>query len=118
MDVDVDVDVDGVVGEVAEREVAQRATGERHGVPRRVTVRYFASAAAATGCDEQVLELARHGGDPTVGDVVEAVVAAHPDAERLMALCSILAAGQLLTDRLAPLGEAQVIDVLPPFAGG
>ena len=85
---------------------------------RVVTVRYFASVAAATGRDEEELELAVRAAEATVGDVVSAVIEAHPEVERLVALCSVLAGGRVLTDPHEPLGDAQVVDVLPPFAGG
>ena len=80
-----------------------------------VTVRYFAAAAAGAGCDEETLVVPV---DATVGDVLAAVLAAHPGLEALLALCSVLAEGRLLRDPAAPLAGATTVDVLPPFAGG
>lgn len=82
---------------------------------RAVTVRYFAAAAAGAGREEEVLALPPGA---TVADVTGAVLDAHPGLERLLALCSVLAGGRLLRDPAEPLGDADVVDVLPPFAGG
>lgn len=84
-----------------------------------VTVRYFAAAAAAAGRDEEILALdVPDGAAATVGHVTEAVLAAHPGLDALLALCSVLADGRLLRDPGATLGGAATVDVLPPFAGG
>ena len=63
-----------------------------------VTVRYWAAARAAVGTDSET----RTGA--TVGEVVGAAVAAHPDLEQ--------------EGRDAPVVDGGTVEVLPPFAGG
>ena len=79
-----------------------------------VTVRYFAAAAEAAGVLVDTLDGVR-----TAGEVRAAVVAAHgPALERVLARCSLLAAGVRLDHDDAPVASGVTVDVLPPFAGG
>jgi len=83
-----------------------------------VTVRYWAGARAAAGVAEDVFEV---GGPTTLADVVRRVLAAHPDAARVVGVCSVL-----VGDR--PVGAQDpdsvvvepgtTVELLPPFAGG
>ena len=81
-----------------------------------VTVRYFAAAAEAAGVTVDVLD---ETAARTAADLRATVVAAHgPELERVLARCSLLAAGSRLAhdDDAVPAGAT--VDVLPPFAGG
>jgi sulfur-carrier protein len=78
-----------------------------------ITVRYFAAAAEAAGVQQEELDAV------TAGDLRRAMVTAHgPALERVLARCSLLAAGRRLADDAAPLTDGVTVDVLPPFAGG
>ncbi|GAB3583130.1 MoaD/ThiS family protein [Amycolatopsis endophytica] len=81
-----------------------------------VLVRYFASARAAAGVEEEVVYL------PAGASVAEAVVALrdlHPDSlPRILRAASFLVDGVAVRDPSRPLPEGSELDVLPPFAGG
>jgi len=76
-----------------------------------VTVRYWAAARAAVGTDSET----RTGA--TVGEVVGAAVAAHPDLERVSRVATFLLDGRKV-GRDAPVVDGGTVEVLPPFAGG
>jgi sulfur-carrier protein len=76
-----------------------------------VTIRYWASARAAAGCDSERLA----GYD--VSDLLEAAVAAHAGLAAVLAVCTILLDGRVVSAS-EPLSEGVVLEVLPPFAGG
>lgn len=90
-----------------------------------VTVRYFAAARAAAGVSEETLPVPATAidGKPdpvgTVGQVVAALIDRHGSA-----LGQVLARCSYLLDEVAVHGfgtvvrDGQVLDVLPPFAGG
>jgi len=78
---------------------------------RTVTVRYWAAARAAAGTDSEQ----RPGA--TVGQVVEASVAAHPDLARVAAVATFLLDGRSV-GRDEPVPDGGTVEVLPPFAGG
>lgn len=79
-----------------------------------VTVRLFAAARAAAGASEVPVPAG------SLAEILDAVEAAHPGFTRVRPACSIL------LDETAVHGDAagvtvrdgQVVDVLPPFAGG
>ena len=81
-----------------------------------VLVRYFASARAASGVEEELLQLPAGA---SVSEAVGALRERHPDG-----LPSILEAASFLLDGIAvrdpsrPLPDGAELDVLPPFAGG
>ncbi len=77
-----------------------------------VTVRYFAAAAEAAGCDTESLP----GG--TAADLVAEMTRRHGTAlAEVLTRCSLLAAGTRVEgDDEVPDGGS--LDVLPPFAGG
>ncbi|WP_346620633.1 MoaD/ThiS family protein [Blastococcus montanus] len=78
-----------------------------------VTVRYFAGARAAAGVGTE----ARDAG--SLDELVGQIVADHGEKlERVLAACSFLVDGTQTRDRAARLSPGQVVDVLPPFAGG
>lgn len=81
------------------------------------TIRWFAGAAHAAGCEEEVLEGAELVA--LTGRVVrDALAERHPDAATVLQRCSFLADGSRL-EALAPWPvDAVVVDVLPPFTGG
>ena len=85
--------------------------GEVGSAEQTVTVRYWAAARAAAGTDGEVLP-----GD-TVGAVVDAAVAAHPELARVARVASFLLDGRKVT-REAAVGDGETVEVLPPFAGG
>jgi molybdopterin converting factor small subunit len=76
-----------------------------------VTIRYWASARAAAGCDSE--SFSGH----QVGDVLEAAAAAHTGLAVILAVSTILLDGRLVTASV-PLRRGTTIEVLPPFAGG
>jgi molybdopterin synthase sulfur carrier subunit len=77
------------------------------------TVRYFASARAAAGREEEPVDAA------TLGELVHIVGDRHGEQ-----LALVLKVSSYLVDGLArragdtPLGSECTVDVLPPFAGG
>lgn len=81
-----------------------------------VTVRYFAAAAEAAGVSTETFDA---DAARTAGQLRAALVAAHgPELERVLARCSLLAAGSRLDDDDARVAPGVTVDVLPPFAGG
>jgi len=76
-----------------------------------IRVRYFAAAAEAAGTDsedraERSLEQLRAG-----------VIADHPALAGILPRCAVMVDG-VRSDDDRPLDDVQLIDVLPPFAGG
>ncbi|QOR71473.1 MoaD/ThiS family protein [Ruania alkalisoli] len=75
-------------------------------------VRYFAAAAEAAG---------RHGESlaaNTIGELRALMVERHGEQlERVLTRCSLLVDGVVAEDATT-LEETDVVDVLPPFAGG
>jgi sulfur-carrier protein len=79
-------------------------------------VRYFASARAATGVDEEKVQL---DAGATVATLVAAIAEQHgPELARVLERCSYLLDEVAVRDRETTLGETPTVDVLPPFAGG
>jgi sulfur-carrier protein len=88
-----------------------------------LNVRYFAAARAAAGVEEELFDL-------PAGATVEALLHAVLDVERpappagtpplarLLARSSFLLNEVAVRDRTVLLGPDDVVDVLPPFAGG
>ncbi|WP_123681970.1 MoaD/ThiS family protein [Curtobacterium sp. PhB115] len=77
------------------------------------TIRFFAAARAAVGVDS----LSTTAG--TIDEAVREVAAVDP--ERWAALqerCSYLVDGVTTRDRGTSLAGVEVVDVMPPFAGG
>jgi len=86
-----------------------------------VTVRYWAAARAAAGVASEEVPLGPRG---SLEEVLAAVRDRHPDRPRLaqvVAVCSVLV-GDRPVGATAPaqvrLAEGDVVELLPPFAGG
>lgn len=81
-------------------------------------VRYFGAAQAAAGVPEERLELDGVGLTEVLGEICSL----HPDGDpamaRVLERSSFLLNEVALRDRSEPIGRDDVLDVLPPFAGG
>ncbi|WP_152192581.1 MoaD/ThiS family protein [Georgenia satyanarayanai] len=76
------------------------------------TVRYFAAAAEAAGREQEPVEPA------TVGELRAVLSERHGERlARVLERCSVLVNG-VRSDNDAPVTAGDVVDVLPPFAGG
>lgn len=81
-----------------------------------VRMRFFASARAATGLDELTVTLPEGA---TIAQVLSGLdPAPGQPLDQVLARCSFLVNAVATTDRGTALGDGDVIDVLPPFAGG
>jgi sulfur-carrier protein len=85
-----------------------------------VTVHYWAGARAAAGVASEDFPV---DGPLTLADLVRRVVAAHPgpDLERVVGACSVLVGDQPVGTRdpeSVVVRPGQVVELLPPFAGG
>jgi molybdopterin synthase sulfur carrier subunit len=93
-------------------------TGEHAPSHCRVTLRYWAAARAAAGQVEEHFEAT------TVGAVLEQARRAHSDNPRfaqVLDVSSLLVADQpigMADPATVPLADGDVVEVLPPFAGG
>ncbi|MFS0895118.1 MoaD/ThiS family protein [Microbacterium sp. 179-I 3D3 NHS] len=74
-------------------------------------VRYFAAAAEAAGTDAEERD------ESTLVALRAAVVAQHPALSDILPRCAVMVDGVRADDDRS-LDDAQLIDVLPPFAGG
>jgi molybdopterin converting factor small subunit len=74
-------------------------------------VRYFAAAEEAAGTDAELRT------EATLGQLRAAVVSEHPGLGAILPRCAVLVGGSRVGDDTA-LGDADLVDVLPPFAGG
>ncbi|WP_328360813.1 MoaD/ThiS family protein [Mycobacterium sp. NBC_00419] len=83
--------------------------------PVEVTVRFFAAARAAAGTDTDELTLTAGA---TVADVVSELCCRSDELARVLQRCSYLCDGVAVRDRAVNLRSGQIVDVLPPFAGG
>lgn len=91
-------------------------------------VRFFAAAAAATGVEEQRVDLtALAGSQPfTLADLSDLLVASFPVSAsghtpplaEILTRCSFLLNEVSTRDLSLALSPGDVVDVLPPFAGG
>lgn len=76
-------------------------------------VRYFAAAAEAAGTQSEMVSAS------TVGELRARLIASHgPELERVLTRCALLVDGRRIDDPEASIADAEVVDVLPPFAGG
>lgn len=88
---------------------------EEHGTTT-LLVRFFASARAAAGVEEETLHLPSAA---TVADAVAALRERHPeDLPRILEAAGFLLDGVAVRDTARPLPDGGELDVLPPFAGG
>ena len=74
-------------------------------------VRYFAAAQEATGLDQE------RRAETTLGALRRAVASEHPALGGILPRCAVLVAGARVDDA-TPLAADDLVDVLPPFAGG
>lgn len=74
-------------------------------------VRYFAAAAEAAGTD------AEDRSERTLVALRAAVVAEHPALVDILPRCAVMVDG-VRSDDDRPLDGVELVDVLPPFAGG
>jgi sulfur-carrier protein len=74
-------------------------------------VRYFAAAAEAAGTDVE------ERAETSLDALRAAVVAEHPALEGILPRCAVLVDG-VRTDSDLSLAGVDLVDVLPPFAGG
>jgi molybdopterin synthase sulfur carrier subunit len=80
-----------------------------------INIRYFAAARAAAGVEDETLGIAA---GTTVADLVDQLSGRDPKLASVLARCSFLCDGVAVRDRSAALKSRQILDVLPPFAGG
>jgi molybdopterin converting factor small subunit len=81
----------------------------------RVTVRFFAAARAAAGVDSETVSVAA---GTTVAELVDQLGARDAELAKVLKRCSFLCDAIAVRDLGMTLGDAQTVDVLPPFAGG
>jgi molybdopterin synthase sulfur carrier subunit len=74
-------------------------------------VRYFAAAAEAAGVDTE------ERSETSLVALRTAVIADHPELAPILPRCAVMVDG-VRADDDRPLDDAELIDVLPPFAGG
>ncbi len=74
-------------------------------------VRYFAAAAEAAGTDSE------ERGETSLVALRAEIVAEHPALADILPRCAVLVDG-VRTDGDLALDDAELIDILPPFAGG
>lgn len=74
-------------------------------------VRYFAAAQDAAGTHTE------QRSEQTLGDLRRAVAAEHPGLAGILPRCAVLVGGSRVDDA-ATLTAEDLVDVLPPFAGG
>ncbi|RSD20287.1 MoaD/ThiS family protein [Amycolatopsis eburnea] len=81
-----------------------------------IVVRYFASARAAAGVDEEKVQLPSGA---SVADAVSELRRLHPEGlPRVLDAVSYLLDGVAVRDLGRVLVDGAELDVLPPFAGG
>jgi molybdopterin synthase sulfur carrier subunit len=74
-------------------------------------VRYFAAAQDAAGRDTE------RRTETTLGELRRAVATEHPALGGILPRCAVLVGGARVADE-TPLADDDLVDVLPPFAGG
>jgi len=81
----------------------------------QVSVRYFAAARAAAGAEVETVDIAP---GTTVAELVAELGARNVDLAKVLKRCSFLCDGTAVREPGVTLEAKQIIDVLPPFAGG
>lgn len=82
----------------------------------QIVVRYWAAARAVTGVNED-----RFDGPLTLTEVRNRILELHPEAERVLGICSVLMDDEPVSTfdpDLVRVKPGQSIEFLPPFAGG
>lgn len=80
-----------------------------------VTVRYFGAARAAAATESETLTVEP---DMSIADLTDQLGERNPTLAKVLARCSYLCDGVAARDTAAQVRTGQIIDVLPPFAGG
>jgi molybdopterin converting factor small subunit len=80
-----------------------------------VTVRYFAAARAAAGAEIETVTIQS---GTTVAGLVDELGERDAELAKVLKRCSFLCDGVAVRDAGVTLKAEQIIDVLPPFAGG
>ncbi|CAN5116104.1 MoaD/ThiS family protein [soil metagenome] len=80
-----------------------------------ITVRYFAAARAAAGREEENVTVSA---GITVAELVEILGERDSDLARVLQRCSYLCDSIAIRDTRTVIESGQILDVLPPFAGG
>lgn len=75
-------------------------------------VRFFAGAKAAVGVSQEVIDGA------TVKEVMDLAQQKFPQLKAVLTKCSVLVNETSCQDYAQNVSDSDVIDVLPPFAGG
>ena len=88
-----------------------------------ITVRYWAGARAAAGTAEDVWETDETTGELSLADVVARVLERHPGEQmaRTVGVCSVLLVEQPVRSQdpaAVVVRPGDVVELLPPFAGG
>jgi len=91
----------------------EHAPAETDGI--QVTVRYFAAARAAAGTESETVVL-RPG--TTVSELVDRLAGRGTRLATVLTRCSYLRDGIAVRDEATALHTGDMLDVLPPFAGG
>jgi molybdopterin converting factor small subunit len=81
----------------------------------RVTVRYFGAARAAAAADSEELTVAR---GTSIAGLTSRLALRNDRLALVLARCSYLCDGVAVRDTATEVRTGQIIDVLPPFAGG
>lgn len=81
----------------------------------QITVRYFAAARAAAGHDEESVAIPA---GTTLAELVDTLSRRTTELARVLQRCSYLCDSIAIRDRQIVIGTGQIVDVLPPFAGG
>ncbi|CAM3939992.1 MULTISPECIES: MoaD/ThiS family protein [Tsukamurella] len=77
-------------------------------------IRYFAAARAATGLDEEIVDVPEGA---SVAEVAALLGNRHPDLAAVLTRCSFLL-DEIAVRDVNALANGVMLDVLPPFAGG
>ncbi|MBP3044112.1 MoaD/ThiS family protein [Arthrobacter jiangjiafuii] len=84
-------------------------------------IRYFGAAKAASGVEEETLDLS----GATLQSLLELLAGRHPTAsagapplKSVISRSTFLVNGFAARDRSVPLQPQDTVDILPPFAGG
>ena len=81
----------------------------------QLTVRYFAAARAAADAETENVRVAE---GTTVRALLDQLAARNAKLAQVLQRCSFLCDGIAVRDEALNLSDGQIIDVLPPFAGG
>jgi len=81
----------------------------------QLTVRYFGAARAAAHAESEILTV-EHG--TSVAELVTRLSGRNDRLAAVLGRCSYLCDGVAVRDTTAQVRAGQIIDVLPPFAGG